>query len=304
MKIVNPLYDYAFKYLMQNNRIAKKVISTLLGCEVLELVIEQQEFVAVDKNRGLKLYRLDFSAIIINEQGKKQKVLIELQKSKLATNLLRFRTYLGASYTKQDVITSRLGLEETQVYPIISIYILGYNVADIPYLAVNIDNKITNAVTKKEITVNSNFIELLTHKTRIIQIRRLKKKRQSSLERFLLLFNQAWITNNRYILDLKEIPDEFRDIVNYLGIPAQDEAFRNQLKGEEAIEAIFRGQDAALARKDEALEAAEQRAQEAEQKAEVIQLQFAKHLLQMGKSIDEIVQITGLGKELILTLKA
>lgn len=30
MKIINPLYDRAFKYLMENERLAKKVISVLL----------------------------------------------------------------------------------------------------------------------------------------------------------------------------------------------------------------------------------------------------------------------------------
>ncbi|NJL73844.1 MAG: hypothetical protein HC892_01210, partial [Saprospiraceae bacterium] len=102
MQIVNPLYDHAFKYLMQNNRMAKKVLSTLLECEVLDLVIEQQEIVAVDEGRGLKLYRLDFSALLVNEQGEKQKVLIELQKSKLPTNVLRFRSYLGENYAKRE----------------------------------------------------------------------------------------------------------------------------------------------------------------------------------------------------------
>ncbi|MEM6700089.1 MAG: hypothetical protein AAF599_16925 [Bacteroidota bacterium] len=55
MKIVNLLYDYAFKYLMQEERMAKKVLSVLLECEVLELSIEQQELIVVDESKGLKL---------------------------------------------------------------------------------------------------------------------------------------------------------------------------------------------------------------------------------------------------------
>ena len=310
MKIINPLYDYAFKYLMQNNRIAKKVISTLLECEVIELVIEQQEVIAVDEYRGLKLYRLDFSAIIVNEQGEKQKVLIELQKSKLPTNLLRFRTYLGESYTKKETVTNRFGDEETRIYPIISIYILGYNVSDIPYLAINIDNKITNAVTKEEVNVNSDFIELLTHKTRVIQIRRLREERLSRLERFLMLFNQSWATSDKYILDLEEIPEGFRDIANYLGAPVQDEFFRNQLKGEEEIDDIFKNQEAELARKKEELKEAKQREEEAKQREEeaykrekAIKIQFAKHLLQTGRPISEIVKLTGLDNDELEKLK-
>ncbi|NJN78658.1 MAG: hypothetical protein HC803_10330 [Saprospiraceae bacterium] len=201
-----------------------------MECEVLELTVEQQELIAIDEKRNLKLYRLDFSAVIINEQGKKQKVLIELQKSKLPTNLLRFRTYLGENYTKKETIKDISGKEDVKIYPIISIYILGYNVVDIPYLAVNIDNKITNTVTKEEVNVNSDFIELLTHKTRIIQVRRLSEERRTRLEQFLILFNQSYVTSEKYILDLKEVPEEFNDIANYLGTVVQDENFRNQLK--------------------------------------------------------------------------
>ena len=151
MKIINPLYDYAFKYLMQNNRIAKKVLSTLLECEVLELSIEQQEVVKVE-NRGLKLYRLDFNAVILDEKGIKKKVLIELQKSKIPTNALRFRTYSGDAYLKKGDATyeDKSDKVKAEVYPIISIYILGYNVVDIPYLAINIDNRVTNTVSGKE----------------------------------------------------------------------------------------------------------------------------------------------------------
>lgn len=37
MQIVNPLYDKAFKYLMENERLAKKVISVILDEEIEEL---------------------------------------------------------------------------------------------------------------------------------------------------------------------------------------------------------------------------------------------------------------------------
>ena len=311
MKIVNPLYDHAFKYLMQNDRIAKKVLSTLLECEVLELNVEQQELVALDEQRGLKLYRLDFSAVIINEKGEKQKVLIELQKSKLPTNTLRFRSYLGKSYAKKEIeVDIATRKETTTAYPIISIYILGYNVVDIPYLAVNIDNRVTDTVTKKEVEVQSDFINLLTHKTRIIQVRRLKKERQSRLEHFLLLFNQTWVTNEKFIIDMEEVPEEFKDIADYLGGPVHDEAFRNQLEGEEEIDAIFREQEAELAQKEEKLNKAlegqeeERRQKEEERKRkEKAQHNFALYLLDQGVEIKEITRLTGLNEEEIKALK-
>ncbi|MFK7982782.1 MAG: hypothetical protein AB8G86_22570 [Saprospiraceae bacterium] len=144
--------------------------------------------------------------------------------------------------------------------------------------------------------VKSEFIDLLTHKTQIIQIRRLKAERQSSLERFLLLFNQSWVTADKFILELEEIPEEFSDIVNYLGGPVRDEAFRKQLKGEEEKNDIFKNQEVQLARYKEALTAAKQQQQ-------AMQIQFAKHLLQKNTSITEIIKITGLEESVILTLK-
>jgi hypothetical protein len=306
MKIINPLYDYAFKYLMQNNRIAKKVIGTILECEIIELIVEQQEIIAVDETRGLKLYRLDFSAIIVDKEGKHQKVLIELQKSKLPTNLLRFRTYLGENYRKKETFTNDSGVEETRIYPIISIYILGYNVVDIPYLSVNIDNKVTNTVTKEEVNVSSDFITFLTHRTYIIQIRRLSEKRQSRLEQFLTIFNQSWATSDKYILNIPDVPEEFDDIVKYLTGPVLDEDFRNKLKAEEEIDEIFRSQEAELAEKNAALQASILKIQQEKQradKAEETVKQFAVFLLNTGLSITEISQKTGLTEEIIKNLK-
>ena len=82
MKIINPLYDKAFKYLMQNERYAKRILSIILDEEVVELQLSQQETVVADEKRLLTLFRLDFKAIIKKDDGSTQKVLIELQKSK------------------------------------------------------------------------------------------------------------------------------------------------------------------------------------------------------------------------------
>ena len=52
---------------------------------------------------SLTVYRLDFKATIKTPQGPKI-VLIEIQKAKFATDIMRFRRYLGAQYQdKNDV---------------------------------------------------------------------------------------------------------------------------------------------------------------------------------------------------------
>ena len=65
MKIINPLYDTAFKYLMQNERLAKKALSVMLGQEIIELSLGQQETIFPDEKRGLSLFRLDFKPALI-----------------------------------------------------------------------------------------------------------------------------------------------------------------------------------------------------------------------------------------------
>ncbi|MEM1325072.1 MAG: hypothetical protein AAGI23_03910 [Bacteroidota bacterium] len=118
-----------------------------------------------------------------------------------------------------------------------NIYLLGYNVVDISYLisylAVSIDNKITNIVTKEEVEVQSDFVDLLTHKTKVIQIRRLTDDRRTRLEHFLTLFDQAQATpENRYILELSESPKGFDDVAKYLSGAVHDEEVRRNLRGE------------------------------------------------------------------------
>jgi hypothetical protein len=293
MKIVNPLYDKAFKYLMENERLSKKVLSVILDQEVIELNLSQQETIVPDEKRSFTLFRLDFVAIIKSKDGSQKKVLIELQKSKYPTDIMRFRSYLGINYAKADKV-SQVGkrtLKET--YPIITIYILGYNLDDLPYMAVTVNRHIINSVNKETLTVNSFFIDQLTHRSHIIQVLRLPDKRRSRLEQFLSLFNQAWITEERYIIDLQDIPKDFADIARYLEGAARDEAFRHQLQIEEEIDDIFDEQEEKYLKQ---IEEAKQKEKEAKQKAEEERRQnilMLKNLFKKGLSIQEIADISG-----------
>ena len=87
---------------------------------------------------------------------------------------------------------------------------------------------------------------------------------------------------------------------------------------------IFKNQEAELARKKEELKEAKQREEEAKQREEeakqreeeerklkekaykrekAIKIQFAKHLLQTGRPISEIVKLTGLDNDELERLK-
>lgn len=291
MKIVNPLYDKAFKFLMQEERLAKKVLSVILDQEILELTLSQQETIVPDEKRALTLFRLDFKAVIVTPEGKKQTVLIELQKSKFSTDIQRFRNYLGMNYMHSETEI----IEEKEVktpYPIITVYILGYKLEDLPYMAVTVNNCVKNAVSKEVIDVNSFFVEHLTHRSHILQVKRLPEKRRTKLEKLMTLFNQAWCTNERFILDLQEVPEEFSEIAKHLQSPVMDNAFRRHLKTEEELDLIFDEQELKYIKQIE----------EAKQSEKEAKIKLAKKMKKYGENIDEILKETGLSKNEIINL--
>lgn len=311
MRIANPLYDHAFKYLMANEKLARKVLSTIIDRDVISVDLSQQEIVIEDEIRNFTLYRLDFKATIRNSDGKEETVLIELQKSKLPTNLQRFRTYLGSNYMERRMKKKVDSQEEyIETLPIIAIYILGYNVEDIPYLATKIDRKIIDASTKEEVEINSDFIELLTHTTYILQVRRLPKDRRTRIERFMTLFNQRWVEEDEsYIIDLEEVPEGFEDIADYLGNSLKNDELKKNLIAEREIEDLFAITEAKFLQKEEEIkrltlleqEERRQKEEERRQKEEILG-KMIKMMVDMGKSKEDIIQELKLDKETILRL--
>jgi len=244
MKIINPIYDLAFKYLMENKRIAKKVLSVILDEEITDLELTSHETVITDKFRAFSAYRQDFKAVIRYPDGTEKMTLIELQKSKYPTDIQRFRNYLGSSYLSNKIISNAFVSENeitygNKPYPIIAIYILGYILPEIPRMAVTVNNEVYDSVSHEKLNVKSEFIDKLHHRSHIIQIRRLPARQQSRLEKFMLLFNQEWRTDNNHILDLQKVPREFTDVARYLQAPVMDDAFRRSLVFEEEIDFIF-----------------------------------------------------------------
>ncbi len=310
MKIINPLYDIAFKYLMQEERYAKKVLSVILDTEVVSVSLQQQESVYQHDKKQLKIFRLDFKATVRNNQGDTTTVLIELQKSKFPTDIERFRNYLGMNYLtprkekKQSVGDEPLVSEPLpgydDIYPIITIYILGYKLEDLPYLAVKVNRDVIDSVSKKRIKTKSFFVEHLTHQSHIIQIARLPEKRRTRLEKFLTLFNQAWCSNFEYILDLQEVPEGFEDIVSYLREPTEDDQFRRNLELERQTEYAFYEQEIRMQHLEKRMKESEKQAdiykQEKESAYEKLR-DYAKLLKETGRPLTEIIEKTGLSKD-------
>jgi hypothetical protein len=191
MIIGNPIYDAYFKRLMTHEHIAKFFIGTLLKCEVQSVQFRPQEFTYLDReSQALKVYRVDFAAVIKTADDKTQKVLIEVQKSHSQTALARFRGYLGEHYISADP-------NETKPLPIITIYILGFNLPDIKLPCFKIGRRYEDLFTGEISDEHSYFMERLTHDSYVVQTLRIPEHRgRKPLNELVDIFEQRNFTNS------------------------------------------------------------------------------------------------------------
>ena len=236
MEIANPIYDVVFKYMMEDNTVAKLVVSSIIGEEVLELDPKPQERtreklkIGIDDS-SLTVYRLDFSAKIKIPNGQKL-IHIEMQKASLPTDIPRFRRYLGEQYIDpSNNISTPDGAVGLQIY---CIYFLGKDLGiDAPVLEIN--SQVKDVATSEIIVTRSDFIDSLHHKSWVVQINCLKARRRNELEELLAVFDQGNITKDWHILNVSEedFPEKFRPIIRRLKSAASDSKVKKQMKAED-----------------------------------------------------------------------
>ena len=225
MIIANPIYDIVFKRLMENKRIARFFVETIIGEQVEDIAVVPQEYTyraKVKKKKGknkienadtkeewevLSLIRFDFVATIRNADGEYQKVLIEIQKSNKPSNLMRFRTYLGEQYKRTDMIEVASGKVE-RALPIISIYLLGFKLPKIKVPAIKVGRTYTDIIGKTVIKEKSKLIEALTHDGYFVQIPHIAGKPRTALEQLLSLFEQKYFIDEKNTVKEYEYPVE------------------------------------------------------------------------------------------------
>lgn len=199
--IANPIYDSVFKFMMEDEKVAKLLLSALLKKEIIELQMRQHEYTSMQQTR-ISLFRMDFSAKIRDTDGSEHLVLIELQKTWLPSETLRFRQYLGTHYLNKsnmcDNGESRFGL------PIISIYILGHILGDLKEPVVYVHRRYLD-YDDRVIDQKDPFIESLTHDSIIVQIPYLQGRTRNRLERLLNVFDQDYRTpGDEHLLEIDE----------------------------------------------------------------------------------------------------
>lgn len=258
MQIANPIYDVVFKFLMDDNKVAKSFIQAIMGREIVELELMPQEMVislseyaktdkekpkkkpkSVKKSLGLTIYRIDFSAKIKTETGEIQQVIIELQKARLLNTIPRFREYLGNQYANPDLNVSLKTLN-ARTYkvgiPIFAIYFLGYeldNFKKSPVILIN--NCVQDRFSKENLAKNEPFITSLFHEGIIVNIPALKGKRRDAIETLLSIFDQSNREENFHILNVNEndFPEIYRHIIRRLQTAYQSKEVRAKMNVED-----------------------------------------------------------------------
>ena len=269
--VANPIYDSVFKYLMEDNRVAKTVLSALMKKEVVEVEMRKHEYTNGTRDK-ISMFRIDFGAKVRQEDGSLKLVLIELQKTWLETETLRFRQYLGTQYANPDNI---LKDDNPNGYgiPMITVYLLGHRVGDIEEPVLYVRHK-SYDYDGKEVTkgMPDPFVESLVHDSIIVQIPYLHGRVNNRLVEVLSVFDQ---TNkdgkNRQVLKIDDSvydgDTEMQHILHRLLAAASDSKLRQDMNVEDEYFSAIETRDTAIMKRDQRI--AEQDAQLEEQSAQL-----------------------------------
>jgi hypothetical protein len=63
MRIANPIYDAVFKFFMEDPEVAKRLISNIIGQEVVSLAAQPQEVLTQSKVYPISVLGLDYNAL-------------------------------------------------------------------------------------------------------------------------------------------------------------------------------------------------------------------------------------------------
>lgn len=309
IQIANPIYDSVFKYLMEDERIAKTLLSALLKKEVVAVEMRRNEYTNGVRD-NISMFRIDFGAHVKEPDGTIRLVLIELQKTWLETETLRFRQYLGAQYSNPENVPSENN-KDGYAIPMVAIYLLGHRVGDINVPVLYVKHKAYdydgNVVTDG---IPDPFVESLIHDSIIVQIPLLHGQVNNRLEKVLSVFDQSQKNgSDRHVLNVNDTPfdddDDMQYLLRRLLMAAANAQLRQEMNVEDEYFKALEDRDTALMMKDKKLaEQAEQLEQnKAQLKQNKAQLRTMALLLSnSGMSVEEIANSVGMPQDQVKLL--
>ena len=309
IQIANPIYDSVFKYLMEDERIAKTLLSALLKKEVVAVEMRRNEYTNGVRD-SISMFRIDFGAHVKEPDGTIRLVLIKLQKTWLETETLRFRQYLGAQYSNPENVPSENN-KDGYAIPMVAIYLLGHRVGDINVPVLYVKHKAYdydgNVVTDG---IPDPFVESLIHDSIIVQIPLLHGQVNNRLEKVLSVFDQSQKNgSDRHVLNVNDTPfnddEDMQYLLRRLLMAAANAQLRQEMNVEDEYFKALEDRDTALMIKDKKL--AEQAEQLEQNKAELEQNKaqlrtMALLLSNSGMSVEEIAKSVGMSQDQVKLL--
>ncbi len=181
--IANPLYDTVFKFLMEDRRVSSIIIGRLLQKKIKSITQRNNDVTQAGVD-GLRLLRLDYAAVVEDENGNEVEVCIELQRASTETEVERFRQYLATQYSNKANVD-----KHGNPLHIISIYFLGHNLdRDETPAVMYVDHVCRDEGLQILKMPKLVFVEAMTHNLIIVQTLKLKPRPNTLLGRLLDIF--------------------------------------------------------------------------------------------------------------------
>ena len=256
LTVANPVYDVVFKYLMEDMRVARTILSALLQKEVTEVELRPHEYSNQERDT-LSVFRIDFGAKVRKADGTDQLILIELQKTWLETETLRFRQYLGTQYSNPQNMNHKS--EDGYAIPMVAVYLLGHRVGLIeePVLYVSHQSYDYQGNVVRQGLPNP-FVDSLTHDSIIVQIPLLSGRVNSRLYQVLSIFDQTRKdSQSGQVICLEDGAyhgdKDMEYIVHRLQAAAADAEVRREMMVEDEFFSIIEKRDTTIMLKDRQL---------------------------------------------------
>lgn len=299
-KVANPIYDSVFKYLMEDERIAKTILSALLKKEVVSVEMRRHEHTNTTRNE-ISMLRIDFAARVKEKNGDINLVLIELQKTWLETETLRFRQYLAAQYNATENIQKE-GSTKGFAVPMIAVYLLGHRVGDIKQPVVYVSHGTCDYEGNEvENGMKDPFINSLTHDSIIVQLPLLRGKINNHLEKVLSVFDQKQRDKkNRQMVIIEE--SNFADdkdmlyILHRLCLATANADLRQDMNVEDEYYSAIENRDTAIMNRDKTI--AENNKKIAENNKKIAE-QNGKIAEQNGKIAEQASQLRSMAQTML-----
>ena len=303
--IANPLYDVVFKYLMEDERIAKTIFSALLQKQVVAVKMRRHEYSNISRDT-ISMFRVDFAATVKEDNGEERLILIELQKTWLETETLRFRQYLAVQYNNKE--NMREDTDGKYALPTVAVYLLGHRIGQINNSVVYAKHKIYD-YDGNEVSLDKPdpFVESLQHDSIIVQIPLLHGRVNNRLEKVLSVFDQTMIyPQDQHVLELDD--QTYADdadmtyILHRLVSAAATPDIRNRMNAEDEFFKALEDRDTEIMQSKKLLQEKEVAIQKQEatiqQKNATIRAAVSA-LYQMGMSVADIAKKMEMDEETV-----